>query len=68
MPELPEVEAARQLLHDHCRNKVISKAICADDDSALLLFLLCLLNTITPALQLSLKNFSPDKISSLLQR
>ncbi len=33
MPELPEVEAARQLLHDHCRGKKVEQAICADDES-----------------------------------
>ncbi|KAK9826769.1 hypothetical protein WJX81_007673 [Elliptochloris bilobata] len=35
MPELPEVEAARQLLHDFCRGKRVEKAVCADDDKVI---------------------------------
>lgn len=33
MPELPEVEAARVLLQEHCKGKCIEKAIAADDTS-----------------------------------
>jgi hypothetical protein len=35
MPELPEVEAARVLVHNHCKGKIISNAIAADDTSTL---------------------------------
>ncbi|KAH9304137.1 hypothetical protein KI387_008541, partial [Taxus chinensis] len=31
MPELPEVEAARRAVHEHCSGKMIIKAIIADD-------------------------------------
>ena len=33
MPELPEVEAARVLVHHHCNGKLIEQAIAADDTS-----------------------------------
>jgi formamidopyrimidine-DNA glycosylase len=33
MPELPEVEAARVLVHNHCKGKRIEQAIAADDTS-----------------------------------
>ncbi len=33
MPELPEVEAARVLVHNHCKGKCIEQAIAADDTS-----------------------------------
>ena len=31
MPELPEVEAARRAIEEHCVGKVIKKAVIADD-------------------------------------
>ncbi|XAR67794.1 DNA-(apurinic or apyrimidinic site) lyase [Bertholletia excelsa] len=31
MPELPEVEAARRAIHDHCTGKKIKRSVVADD-------------------------------------
>ncbi|CAN1777750.1 Formamidopyrimidine-DNA glycosylase, partial [Linum perenne] len=35
MPELPEVEAARRALEEHCLGKIIKKAIVADDSKVI---------------------------------
>jgi formamidopyrimidine-DNA glycosylase len=35
MPELPEVEAARKLAHEHCAGKKITKVVCEDDETVI---------------------------------
>lgn len=35
MPELPEVEAARKLAHEHCAGKKIIKVVCEDDETVI---------------------------------
>lgn len=77
MPELPEVEAARILVHNHCRGRVISNAIAADDTSAHLrdharyLRVTICNEVITPSLRLYsevIEGVSPEELQTALLR